>query len=101
MLSRVDLFENAAFMLSFAQVKTELFENADVTALIYKPSEHAVGSLGLTRGHFVYLLSDFEQHSVFVWTVDGDIFENAPRVDADSFYTNKTDAFSKIPEYGA
>ena len=26
--------------------------------------------------------------------VDGDIFENAPRVDADIFYTDKKDAFS-------
>ena len=34
-LSRVDLFENAVFMLSFGRVKTELFENAGVTASIY------------------------------------------------------------------
>ena len=26
----------------------------------------------------------------------GDLFENAPRVDADIFYTHKKDAFSKI-----
>ena len=38
----------------------ELFENADVTVLIYNPSEHALGSLGITWGHFVYLFSDFE-----------------------------------------
>ena len=49
-------------------MKTELFENADVTASIHQPSEHALGSLGITRGHFVYLFSDFEYHSVFVWT---------------------------------
>ena len=28
--------------------------------------------------------------------VDGDIFENAPRIDADILYTDKKDAFSKI-----
>ena len=33
-LSRVDLFENAVFMLSCGRVKTELFKNADVTASI-------------------------------------------------------------------
>ena len=31
--------------------------------------------------------------------VDGDTFDNAPRVDADLFYTEKKDAFSKIPGY--
>ena len=31
--------------------------------------------------------------------VDGDTFENAPRVDADIFYTDKKDAFSKISGY--
>ena len=31
--------------------------------------------------------------------VDGDNFENAPRVDADLFYTDKKDAFSKISGY--
>ena len=29
----------------------------------------------------------------------GDIFENAPRVDADLFYTDKRDAFSGISRY--
>ena len=33
-LSRVDLFENAVFLLSCGRVKTELFENADITASI-------------------------------------------------------------------
>ena len=33
-LSRVDLFENTVFLLSCGRVKTELFENADVTASI-------------------------------------------------------------------
>ena len=68
-LSRVDLFENAVFMLSYGRVKTELFENADVV------SEHAHGSLGTTKGHFDCLFSfvevrtaKFECSSVFVWT---------------------------------
>ena len=86
----MDLFENAAFMLSCGRVKTELFENADVTASIYDVSEHAHGSLGITQGHFDRLFFvkfrkvEFECSSVFVWT-GGDIFENVPRVDADIF----------------
>ena len=32
-------------------------------------------------------------------SVDGDIFENAPRADADIFSTDKKDAFSKISGY--
>ena len=74
-LSSVDLFENAVFMLSCGRVKTELFENADVTASIYDVSEHAHGSLGITQGHFDCLFSfvkvrtvEFECSSVFVWT---------------------------------
>ena len=31
--------------------------------------------------------------------VDGDIFENAPRVDADIFYTNKKRCVFKISGY--
>ena len=42
----MDLFENAVFLFSCGRVKTELFENADVTASIYDVSEHALGSLG-------------------------------------------------------
>ena len=53
----MDLFENAVFMLSCGRVKTELFENADVTASIYDVSEHAHGSLGITQGHFDCLFS--------------------------------------------
>ena len=47
-LSRVDLFQNTVFMSSCGRVKTELFEDADVTASIYYVSEHAHGSLGAT-----------------------------------------------------
>ena len=74
-LPRVDLFENAVFMLSCGRVKTELFENADVKASIYFVSEHAHGSLGTTKGHFDCLFSfvqvrtaKFECSSVFAWT---------------------------------
>ena len=31
--------------------------------------------------------------------VGGDVFENAPRVDADIFHVDKKDAFSNIPGY--
>ena len=31
--------------------------------------------------------------------MDGDLFKKAPRVDADIFYTDKKDAFSKISGY--
>ena len=56
-------------------MKTEIFENADVTASIYDVSEHAHGALGITQGHFDCLFSfvkvrkaEFECSSVFVWT---------------------------------
>ena len=47
-------------MLSCGQVKTELFEDADVTASIYDVSEHAYGSLGIKQGHFDCLFSFIE-----------------------------------------
>ena len=59
-MSRVDLSENAVFMLSSGWAKTELFENADITASIYDVSEHAHGSLGITQGHFDRLFSFVE-----------------------------------------
>ena len=65
-LFRVDLFENAVSLFSCRRVKTELFENADVKASIHNPLEHALGSLGIKQGYFVYLFSDFEYHRVFV-----------------------------------
>ena len=86
----MDLSENTVFILSCGRVKTELFENADVTASIYDVPEHAHGSLGITQGHFDCLFSfvkvrraEFESKKRL--RVDGDIFENAPRVDADIF----------------
>ena len=84
-------------------MKTELFENADVTASIYHPSKHSLGSLGMTRGHFACLfsfikvqmsnivtecrisLSNSEFRMPQRFRVDGDIFENGPHVDADLF----------------
>ena len=99
-LSRVDLFENAVFLLSCGRVKTELFENADVTASIYHQSEHVLGSLGITRGHVACLFSFIEvlmsniitEYRILLsncefpmsqrFRVDRDIFENGPRVDA-------------------
>ena len=111
----MDLFENAVFMLTCGRVKTELFENADVTASIYDVSEHAHGSLEFTRGQFACLLSLIVvrmSHIVIEYQislsdskfrmshrlhVDGDIFENSPRVDADLFYTDKM-GFKKDPD---
>ena len=103
-LSRVDLFENVVFMLSCGRVKTELFENADVTASIYDVSEHAHGSLGITQGHFDCLLSivkfqtvEFECSSVFVWT---GIFSKTLLVWTRIFFIQiKKDAFSKMSGY--
>ena len=63
-------------------MKTDLFEYADVTASIYHPSEQALGSLGITQGHFVICFGLRIPHNI---RVDGDIFENAPHVDADFF----------------
>ena len=70
----MDLFENAVFMLSCGRVKTELFENADVTASIYDVPEHAHRSLGISQGYFDCLFSfvkvrteEFECSNVFVW----------------------------------
>ena len=100
----MDLFENAVFMFSCGRVKTELFENADVTASIYDVSEHAHGSLGTTKGHFDCLFSfvevrtaKFECSSVFVWT---GIFSKTLLVWTRIFLkTDKKDAFSKISGY--
>ena len=64
----MDIHEHALFLFLCGRVKTELSENADVTVSIYNPSEHALRSLGITRGYFVYLFSDFKLHIVFVWT---------------------------------
>ena len=96
-LSRVDLFENAVFLLLCGRVKTELFENADVIVSIHSPSEHALGSLGIRQGHFVYLFSDFEYHSVLVWT--GMILKTLLVWTRIFFIWIKKDAFSTISGY--
>ena len=43
--------------------------------------------------------SVFEFQMSHRFCVDEDILENAPRVDADLLYMDKTDAFSKISLY--
>ena len=60
-------------MLSCGRMKTELFENADVTVPICDVPEYAHGSLGITQGHFDCLFSfvkvqkeELEYSSVFV-----------------------------------
>ena len=91
-------------MLSCGRVKTELFENADVTASIYDVSEHAHGSLGITQGHFDCLVSlievrtvKFECSSVFVWP---GIFSKTFLVWTRIFvHTDKKDAFFKVSGY--
>ena len=96
-------------------MKTELFENADVTVSIYCILEHAVGSLGMMRGHFAclfsfievrmpnividyrYRISNCECHNVFVWT---EIFSKTLFVWTRIFLKRiKKDAFSKISGY--
>ena len=92
-LTRVDLFKNAVFLFSCGRVKMELFKKADVTASIYDASEHTHGSLEIAQGYFncVFPLVEvraakLECNNVFTCLrVDGDIFENAPHVDADNF----------------
>ena len=125
-ISRVHLYENAVLMLSCGRVKMKLFEKADVTVSIrelytslvsiYCTSEHAFGFLGITRGNllvcflsskfecrillsiteFHYRTSNFECHSVFVWT---GIFSKPLLVWTRIFFhTDKKDAFSKYPK---
>ena len=95
-LSRVDLFENTVFQLSCGRMKTEPFENADVTASIYHPSEHAIGSLGITRGHVACLFSFIEvrvsniviEYRILLLNSEFRMSQRF-RVDADLFYTDK------------
>ena len=53
-------------MLLCGRVKTELFENVDVTASIYDVSKHAHGFFGITQGDFDCLFSfiEVEQRSL-------------------------------------
>ena len=73
-------------MLLCGRVKTELFENAVLTASIHYISRYMLRSLGIMRGHFAHLLSfievrmsniviefsislsNFECLGVFMWT---------------------------------
>ena len=99
-------------------MKAELSSSKTLTSIFYI-SEYALGSLGITREQFAYLLSLIEHryrmsNNVIEYRiplsniefrisqsfrVDGDIFENAPNVDADLFQTDKKDAFSKRSGY--
>ena len=92
-------------MLACGRVKTELFENTDVTALIQGVSENAHGSLGVTKGHFDCLFSfvevltaKYECSSVFAWT---GIFSKTLLVWTQIFffYTDKKDTFLKLSGY--
>ena len=56
----MDLLENPLFPVVGGRVKTELFETASITALIYYILAHTHGSLGITRGHFACLLTFIE-----------------------------------------
>ena len=94
----MDLFENAAFMFSCGRVKTELFENADVTVSIYCISEHALGSgdhaMAFCLSVFFHRSSNAEyRYRSWNFVIEYRIVnvtafcgrENAPRVDADFF----------------
>ena len=102
----MDLFENAVFMLSCGRVKTELFENADVTASIYDVPEHAHRSSGITHGHFDCLFSfvkirtkEFESSSTASSCGRG-YFQKRSSCERRYFFIRiKKDAFSKISGY--
>ena len=91
----MDLFENAAVvMLSCGRVKTELFENADVTASIYDVPEHAHGSSVITQGHFDFLFSFVKIRT------EGSLKVAASSCGRGYFFIRiKKDAFSKISGY--
>ena len=62
----MDLSENAVFMLSCGRVKTELFENADISASIYTHQSMRSDLWGSRKGILIvcFLLSNFEQWSL-------------------------------------
>ena len=99
----MDLFENAVFMFSCGRVKTQLFENADVTISIYDVPEDVHGSSGIMQGHFDCLCSfvkvrteEFESSSDFVWT---GIFSKTPLVWTQIFFIRiKKTRFQKYPD---
>ena len=88
-------------------MKTELFDNADVTASILYISEHELGSMGIIRGQFAYLFSFMEvgtsnivsKYRVFLSKIKSRISQHCGRVATNLFDTNKKEAFSKIYEY--
>ena len=121
---KTKLFENGLQSGSFRKRRfpgvvwtgeTELFENADITASHHHPSEHALVSSGVRRGHVACLFSfiefrislsniefycriaNFECYSVFVRT---GIFLKTVLVWTRIFFIRiKKDAFSKRSGY--
>ena len=77
-------------MLSCGVFRTQVFENADVTA--------CARIFGIHTRAFCLSVFGFRMSQRF--RVDGrDNFENAPRVDADLFYRDKKYVFSVISVY--
>ena len=87
-------------MLSCGRVKTELFENADVTVSIYDVAQHALGSLGITRGHFACPFSFIEVRK-WNFVIEYRIVNiTAFTCGRGSFFKRiRKDAFSKISGY--
>ena len=91
-------------MLSCGRVKTEVFENADVTASIYNVPEHAHGSLGIMQEHFdcLFFLSKFEKWSLnaAASSCGRGYFRKRSSCGRGHFFIRiKKDAFSKISGY--
>ena len=86
-------------------MKTELFENADISAWI---SEHTSGPSRITRGNFDYLVffcrmsdivTEYRVSNIIVFCVNGDIFKNVHCVDLDIFRTDEKIPFlTKYPD---
>ena len=88
-------------MLSCGRVKTELSKTLTSQHRFTTTYQSMRTDLwGSCKGILIarFLLSKFEQRSLNVaaFRVDGDLFENTPRVDADSFYTNEKRCVFKI-----
>ena len=74
-------FWKCCFPVVMQKGENRAFQNADITASIYNPSEHVLRSLGTMWGHFILSVFIFQISQHFC--VDRDNFENAPHVDAD------------------
>ena len=90
-------FRKCRFPLSSGRMKTELFENVDVTASIYHLSEHELGSFSVIEVQMSNIVIEYRislSNSQFRMSqhfrVDGDHFENGPCVNVDlSLYGKK------------